>query len=831
MSISLFEELDKGGYEASLITTYSIDFPFYEDVLLTKMRSRGMTHHVLLADKRMCQSVISQRPPKKAGKQYSLAMMKCSGAFHPKIVMLLGKKKGLLAVGSHNVTFSGFGKNLELTNIIKFEKKNNEEYISLFKQAFNAFKVWLNDYGQDATSPTPKAVFEALDDTLKLCPWLKVKDTDAHSSTDASLLFSSTTTESLWQQLQPFLPTQTDQIIATSPFFDKSLAFSKVLLEECKNNLVLGVQPTEVIAPCDILTTNGIKVVNTDIFQNTDKEKYIHAKAIYFNADKNPIFICGSANLSSRAWLDKGKAANAEAVLVRIGESASIATESIGFLDLINSEVVPHLPAKVDKRIESDSSQVTDIDVITVNNQQVLNIEIKPQWKQLIELVYINDWQEKYPINFKIVENSLVVEIKDIAHSPVLSVFCHNQLCSTIIVHYIDEIKHCCTTGAERKIQEAWGSLNTEHPDIKLLFDCLDKLSCFNNPQINIQKTISKSGNPEDDTESTERELVVDLATEIIRNPKTGKVRSSQGDISQVLDIILYSLYSNLNHEPQNLYGEDSFGRNEEDLVGTDDETPNVEQPQTTIDIRKELAHLCRKKIKSIINRLTKLLKQNKTLTITEINAALVTVSIIPPLVEKSHKENVTGEVSLLWIPEEGYELLLNALFDYVFDEKLTPLDFSREKGDALFSTDESGQLLGHVIWLMYQSNYSLKPLPTLSFSPERAVLRHVHNSRLLFVFQRFCNDVTIEKVTQDIFKHYADGNALKWLGTLEDKIDKLLYYDDFGFCSGYGVAISEGAFNGYRLVVDNEGKITRLASSTSDGKLKKITTDKLVIN
>ena len=42
--------------------------------------------------------------------------MKAGGSFHPKIIVLLGKKKGIAVVGSHNLTLAGFGSNRELTN-------------------------------------------------------------------------------------------------------------------------------------------------------------------------------------------------------------------------------------------------------------------------------------------------------------------------------------------------------------------------------------------------------------------------------------------------------------------------------------------------------------------------------------------------------------------------------------------------------------------------------------------------------------------------------------------------------------------------------------------
>jgi len=40
--ISLMEELKKGGYEASLITTYNAYLPFYEEVVLRRLVNAGI---------------------------------------------------------------------------------------------------------------------------------------------------------------------------------------------------------------------------------------------------------------------------------------------------------------------------------------------------------------------------------------------------------------------------------------------------------------------------------------------------------------------------------------------------------------------------------------------------------------------------------------------------------------------------------------------------------------------------------------------------------------------------------------------------------------------
>lgn len=810
MSISLFEELDTGGYQASLMTTYSIDFPFYEDLLLKKMQSKGISHHVLLADKRMCQSVVVQRPPKHAGKQYSLGLMEHSQAFHPKVIMLLGKKKGLLVVGSHNVTLSGFGKNLEISNVIRFEKNKNEENLPLFVSAFNAFNIWLNDYGN---STAKNSILDSINDTLKLCSWLKgsgnhlVKD-------NLSFLFTSKSTVPLWQQFQPYKPSNSSQIIATTPFFDKSLDFTKKLLLESGEGLLLGVQPQEVVVSSDLFELSGVKVVDNSAL--TESDRYIHAKAIFFEAGEKSVFISGSANLSSTAWLNDKSNANAEAVLVRIGIEAIEVSNYLGITALNDAGIV----SKIDRNEKTESKHESiscKLAVMPLSSDGILRIEIQESWGLAVNVVYIDEWKIKHAIDFSQSHDEILVKYDNIKNYGVITVLNNDIEALNIIVHKVDDIKRLCTTGSEQKIQEAWGSLNTEHPDIKLLFNCLDKLSCFDE-SLKMSVTTGNTSLKTIEPQATNRDLIVSLVTEIKRNPKTGKIRGSQGDIAHVLDVILYCLYRNIDHS-NDFYGEDKLGRNEEDLIGSDDESDDVESLHQSIDEKIKVAELCRKKLKAMVRRLIKLLKQNDSNKTSEsllssINATLVVISILPPLEEASEQAALSSDTSYDWVTQELCEDLLNAIFEYILIDKSIPLDLSAENKKSVYSTDEVNQLLSHVVWLLYKLGYVIKPMPPLSMIRELGGARNLQNSRLLYVFQRLIYDSSIEENTVELFEQYTDRRATLWLKTLQHEVEKLVINDEFDFCTGYGVVSSLNAFEGYRFSISNDDKFTTIAST-----------------
>ena len=141
--ISLLSEIKKGGYDASLITTFNAYFPFYEDVVLRKLVASGVRHNVLLMDAGQCTESLNNHPPRFAGRHYSLVPMHSKGAFHPKIILLVGKKKGALLVGSHNMTLAGFGFNREITNLIRLENLEDNVAISLISSTLHQIQGWV----------------------------------------------------------------------------------------------------------------------------------------------------------------------------------------------------------------------------------------------------------------------------------------------------------------------------------------------------------------------------------------------------------------------------------------------------------------------------------------------------------------------------------------------------------------------------------------------------------------------------------------------------------------------------------------------------------------
>src|SRR5690606_9856117 len=78
-------------------------------------------------------------------RDYTLIPVKVGGAFHPKLFLRLGKSKGELLVGSHNMTLSGFGLNDEVTNVFRLDGAGLRAGGAVFRQTLEYLAGFVPD--------------------------------------------------------------------------------------------------------------------------------------------------------------------------------------------------------------------------------------------------------------------------------------------------------------------------------------------------------------------------------------------------------------------------------------------------------------------------------------------------------------------------------------------------------------------------------------------------------------------------------------------------------------------------------------------------------------
>jgi hypothetical protein len=308
--LSLLDDLRSGRFDVSVTTTYSIDFHFYERVVLRRLVAAGCQRHVLLVDAIRCAEALADPDlrPRLAGVAYALVPVRYPGAFHPKLSILAGKKGAKVFVGSHNATFAGFGGNAELTTRCAFAASQVGTE-SLTAEALRAVQHWVEPSGS-------AVALEAVDTALRAIG----RNRSSPAGGGPTLLWSGTARLPLWDQLRTRLPAQVDRVVVGGPFFDRALRFLSTVARELRPaELIVAIDPSAVVL--DVAQANAFDAGFVDIRGLLGRVAFsestpLHAKFMLIEGGGSTILVTGSANPSAAAWLDAGR--NAEAVTVRV---------------------------------------------------------------------------------------------------------------------------------------------------------------------------------------------------------------------------------------------------------------------------------------------------------------------------------------------------------------------------------------------------------------------------------------------------------------------------------------------------------------------------------
>src|SRR5258706_163809 len=168
--ISLLDVVSEGGIEASLFTTFNAFLPFYEDVVLRRLLASGCRHNTILMDASQLAACLDDPSlrPVGAGYDYTLAPIRSRAAFHPKLMLLVGPKRAITCIGSHNLTLSGFGLNRETTYKAIWSGGSDERGADVARATWQATKHWLGKCGTALPRQTQRNILAMEGNT----PWI-----------------------------------------------------------------------------------------------------------------------------------------------------------------------------------------------------------------------------------------------------------------------------------------------------------------------------------------------------------------------------------------------------------------------------------------------------------------------------------------------------------------------------------------------------------------------------------------------------------------------------------------------------------------------------------
>jgi len=296
----LLDILEESGFTSSLITTYNCYFPFFEEVVLRKLVAAGCSHNVLMMDAERCAEALAdpELRPRRAGSDYTLIPVGASGVFHPKVLLRLGKSKGSLFVGSHNMTLSGFGLNDEVTNYFHAEGAQVRRTGAMLRV--------VRDQLREFVPAGVTGLLDAYDGLSHGVPWLEGPLADAQD--DRTVLLSLGSGPDLWSRLLPMAPKSVSRAFVSGPFFDHALAFVRRLQRDVEpRELVIGIDPASVELDPSARTLAGVRWGNVSGVaprKGNRKAPYFHAKLLWFEGKDGELLVSGSANPSAPAFLD-----------------------------------------------------------------------------------------------------------------------------------------------------------------------------------------------------------------------------------------------------------------------------------------------------------------------------------------------------------------------------------------------------------------------------------------------------------------------------------------------------------------------------------------------
>ncbi|MER8883005.1 hypothetical protein [Mesorhizobium sp. M0816] len=101
-------------WRKAVFTTYALSLSFFESVVLDALVRGRSQEALILADVEGIRSGLSEQGAQRAGRDYEIEPVSVSnGVFHPKVSAFVSDDDCHLIVGSGNLTFSGWGRNLE----------------------------------------------------------------------------------------------------------------------------------------------------------------------------------------------------------------------------------------------------------------------------------------------------------------------------------------------------------------------------------------------------------------------------------------------------------------------------------------------------------------------------------------------------------------------------------------------------------------------------------------------------------------------------------------------------------------------------------------------
>jgi len=336
-----YDVFGEGGFHSAFMTTYAFGTLAFEDIPFPRLRGAGCRNIVVFADRTMVNNAFAEfGPPTFAGTSYHLIKAKAPRAFHPKITMLIGEKKGRLLIGSANLTALGLGGNKEQVASISYSE-DTPETAALFASVLGYLRRYV---------PEDDQWFRvSLERALGASAWLQeyggAPAFNATGAEELNILFDRPDLSILEQIRLTVGDDPISELVVVSPYWDtqlEGLSRLQAVLGNPKTHLLID---RENGFPSAALSKTA-SVSLFDISENA-ANRFLHAKLIIARGQAFDHVISGSINCTYPALMGPAAGGNAEAAIYKRAAPGT-AINLLGLSDYPQNELTIEEAAKLE---------------------------------------------------------------------------------------------------------------------------------------------------------------------------------------------------------------------------------------------------------------------------------------------------------------------------------------------------------------------------------------------------------------------------------------------------------------------------------------------------
>ena len=367
------------GFDTFISSTFDVDLPWFEALILSQFRRNGIKRLILMVD----HSQLSMDLPQQInnlyslGKEYVILPVNAPISFHPKFFLLTGSNQARIYVGSGNITRGGLDRNIEVFE--RWDLSMDDEFCPNAFVQIQEYILRLLNMGSFHTVPIAQNI---INNAFSVPVFSKPEEDDPELK-----VWSFPKAETFLNQLKTQIPLNGDLKIVAPFFDDKGKLISELVeMSKCKSfEILTDMRNTN-------LTYEAAQYINGHggTLKKIDENKHsrpLHAKLYYVKGQNREVGIVGSANASIAAW----QGHNYELIVVRSGRRAKKVHELINqfeITDLVESDWV-----KLHKNSEEAKDKKA---MLSSNNKPIPPIVSYAEWRG-ISKIQINarkgDWE------------------------------------------------------------------------------------------------------------------------------------------------------------------------------------------------------------------------------------------------------------------------------------------------------------------------------------------------------------------------------------------------------------------------------------------------------